>query len=194
MEGTHKNNSTTMAVGVSDEVKGFAELASLLWRERETLERVLFKIVEEQLVVASGETRWLAASNREVEAAVHDLRVSEVERAAEVDAMATQLGLPAGLSLAVLAENAPAPWDEILRDHRASLSRLLSEIDAAAKEARRLLEAGGRAVQEALHAIDAGDGIDRAVRGDRTGSTGERSAEPVSPASDEQPMRLDRQA
>ena len=171
-----------MAVGVSDEVKEFAELASLLWREREILERVLFKIVEEQLVVAAGETRWLAAANREVEAAVHDLRISEVERAAEVDAMAAQLGLPAGRSLAVLAEHAPPPWDEILHDHRTSLRRLVSEIDSAAKEARRLLEAGGRAVQEALHAIDAGDDSDWA---DRIESIDERN---------ERPTRLDKQA
>jgi hypothetical protein len=143
---------------VSAEVSGIAELASLLWREREILERVLFKIVEQQLLVAAGETRWLSAANREVEAAVHDLRRCEVERAVEVDAVAERLGLGPGQTLAALADAAPEPWDEILREHRTAVSDLASQLDVASKEARRLLDAGGRAVQEALRDLGAGDG------------------------------------
>ena len=36
------------------------DLSSVLWRERELLETLLFKLEIEQLVLASGRTRWLA--------------------------------------------------------------------------------------------------------------------------------------
>jgi hypothetical protein len=107
-------------------------------------------------VVAAGETRWLPAANHEVEAAIRDMRTTEVERAAEADALAEQLGMGSGLTLAALADAAPQPWDEILREHRVALSALAAEIDAATAEARQLLEAGGRGVREALEALDAG--------------------------------------
>ena len=36
---------------------GLAELSSILWRERDMLELLLFKLEEEQLVLAAGRTR-----------------------------------------------------------------------------------------------------------------------------------------
>ncbi len=149
-----------MAVGVNDEISGFAEVASLLWTEREILERVLFKVVEEQLVVAAGHTRWLPSTNREIEAALGDLRRTEVERATEVDAVAKQLDLPPACTLTELAHAAPQPWDEIIREHRVALVGLMSEINAATSETRRLLDAGGRAVGEALQALHGGSRLD----------------------------------
>ena len=139
-----------MAVGVDNETSGFPEVASLLWREREVLERVLFKIVQEKLILAAGQTRWLGAASRELEAALHDLRGSEVVRAAEVDALATQLGLSPGIALAELAEVAPEPWNEILLEHRDALRQLAAEIDTATAEARQLLDAGAGAAQDTL--------------------------------------------
>ena len=37
-----------------------AELSNVLWRERELLEMLLFKLESEQLVLAAGRTHWLA--------------------------------------------------------------------------------------------------------------------------------------
>jgi hypothetical protein len=130
-----------MAAGVSNQMSGFAELASLLWRERESRERVLFKIVEEQLVSAAGRTRWLTIASAEIEAAMADLRRGEAERADEAGALAGQLGLPAGIELIELAEAAPEPWNEILRGHCEALRELASEIEAATNESRRILDA-----------------------------------------------------
>jgi len=36
-----------------------SDLSSILWREREMLELLLFKLEEEQLILASGRSRWL---------------------------------------------------------------------------------------------------------------------------------------
>jgi hypothetical protein len=138
------------ALGVDNQVNGFSQVASLLWQEREILERVLFKLHEEQLVAASGQVRWLGAASSELEAALLDVRRAEVVRAAKVDELAEQRGLPPGIALAQLADAAPEPWDEILLEHRAALRRLAAEIDAATVETRRLLEGGARSVRERL--------------------------------------------
>jgi hypothetical protein len=131
----------TMAACVNNQVSGFAELASLLWRERANREQVLFKIVEEQLVLAAGQTRWLANAGREIEAALADLRRGEVVRAAMSGALAARLGLPGSTTLAELADAAPEPWDEILRAHCDALRELQAEIEEATSESQRLLEA-----------------------------------------------------
>ena len=43
------------------------EVSSILWRERELLELLLFKLEEEQLLLAAGRSRWLGHATREVE-------------------------------------------------------------------------------------------------------------------------------
>ena len=72
---------------------GLADLSSILWREREMLELLLFKLEEEQLVLASGRSRWLAHATREVEVVLEQIRSTEVIRATEVEAVGTALGL-----------------------------------------------------------------------------------------------------
>jgi hypothetical protein len=126
---------------VDDQISGFPEVASLLWREREMLERVLFKIVQERLILAAAETRWLAAAGSDLEAALHDLYRSEIVRAAEVSALADHLGLPGDVNLAQLADAAPDPWSEILHEHRDALRGLTAEVDAATAATRQLLDA-----------------------------------------------------
>jgi hypothetical protein len=54
---------------------GLADLSSILWREREMLELLLFKLEEEQLVLASGRGRWLVHATREVEMVLDHIRV-----------------------------------------------------------------------------------------------------------------------
>jgi hypothetical protein len=125
-------------------------VCNLLWEEREVLERVLFKLVEQQLIVEAGQTRWLAAANNEVEAAAMALRGSEVLRSAEVDALAEVLGLAPGATLAELAAAAPEPWADMLREHRDALIVLTMDMDNLVETSRRLLSAGARSVRETL--------------------------------------------
>jgi len=130
-----------------------ADVSNVLWRERELMELLLFKLEEEQLVLASGRTRWLPHATREVEAVLESIREAELLRAVEVDAVALELGLAPSPSLRVLAERAPSPWDELLRGHREAFLRLASEISTMAESNRDLLTAGQRAAQEALLGI-----------------------------------------
>jgi hypothetical protein len=95
-----------------------ADLASTLWREREALGLLLFKLEQEQLLLAAGRTRWLEHATREVEFVLDRIRKTEVLRAIEADAAALELGLPPNPSLLQLADAAPPPWNDLLHDHR----------------------------------------------------------------------------
>jgi hypothetical protein len=129
---------------------GLAELSSTLWRERELLELLLFKLEEEQLLLASGRTRWLARATREVEVVLGEIRRTELLRGVQVDEAAGQLGLPAGPSLRELADAASEPWCSLLREHRQAFLAATAEIHAMAEANRGLLAAGHRAAREAL--------------------------------------------
>ncbi len=133
---------------------GFAEVSTVLWTERELLELLLFKLEEEQLVLASGRTRWLAHATREVEMVIEQIRGAELSRAVAVDELAGELGLTAGPSLTTLAEAAPAPWDEMLRDHQLAFLQLTDEISDMSRSNRELLGTAARASREALMGVE----------------------------------------
>ncbi|HKG50532.1 MAG TPA: flagellar protein FlgN [Actinomycetales bacterium] len=133
---------------------GLPDVSTVLWRERELLELLLFKLEEEQLVLTSGRTRWLAHATREVEMVIAQIRQAEVERAVLVDALAAELGLPPSPSLTALAEAASAPWDDLLRAHRAAFLTLAEEIAALSTTNRELLTSAQRASREVLGGMD----------------------------------------
>src|SRR3954471_15425104 len=90
-----------------------SEVSNILWRERQLLELLLFKLEEEQLVLAAGRTRWLNQATREVEMVLDEIKRMELERSMAGDGVAAELGLGPGTSLRKLAETAPAPWNGI---------------------------------------------------------------------------------
>ncbi|HWG98646.1 MAG TPA: flagellar export chaperone FlgN [Pilimelia sp.] len=125
-------------------------LSSVLWRTRELLELLLFKLEEEQLLLASGRSRWLAHATREVELVLEQIREAEVLRAAHAQAVAGELGLGPEASLSQLADAAPMPWHEMLHQHRRAFLTLTAEISALAELNRDLLTAGQRAARETM--------------------------------------------
>jgi hypothetical protein len=135
---------------------GLREVSAILWRERHLLELLLFKLDEEQLVLAAGRSRWLARATREVEMVLEEIRQTELERAVEVSRVAVDLGLPAGASLRQLSEAAPPPWQGMLIEHRQAFLSLTDEITVLVQTNRELLVRGQKAVREVLASI--GDG------------------------------------
>jgi len=127
-----------------------AELSSILWRERDLLDLLLFKLEEEQLVLSAGRTRWLAHATREVEMVLDQLRLTEVLRAAEVAVVGSELGIGSDATLGELADAVDPPWAELLRQHRSAFLALTAEINVLADANRELLTAGHRAVRETL--------------------------------------------
>ena len=125
-------------------------LSEVLWHERSLLELLLFKLEEEQLLLTSGRTRWLPHATREVEAVLDQIRDAELGRSVEASAACAALGLPDGASLAELADAAPEPWDDLLRQHRTAFATLTAEISQLADGNRELLAMSHRATQETL--------------------------------------------
>jgi hypothetical protein len=91
------------------EMTALGDVASTLWRIRELLDNVLYKVVVQRLVLGSEPTRWLAGATRELDAALHEFHTAEVLRAAMTDGLAEQLGVGPGSTHAVLADAAPEP-------------------------------------------------------------------------------------
>ena len=132
---------------------GLAEVSTILWRERELLELLLFKLEEEQLVLSSGSSRWLARATREVEMVLAEIRRTELLRATEVEGAASALGLGPNPSLTALGEVCAEPWSGLFREHRKAFLALTAEITALAEVNRDLITAGARATRDAIASL-----------------------------------------
>lgn len=103
-------------------------LADTLWHLRDLLDLLSHRLETEHLLIASGRIRRLALAVRETDAALQEVRTTELARAAEAEAACRVLGLPVEATLAELADTSPAPWGEILNGHRDALRELAAEI------------------------------------------------------------------
>lgn len=128
-------------------------LSDLLWRERDLLGTLHYRLEVERLLLAAGRTRLLAVAAGEVEESLAAIRTAELARAVEVRAAASGLGLPDGASLLDIADAAPPPWEGILREHRVALLGLTSEIGAVAEANRDVLASTHHATQETLMSL-----------------------------------------
>ena len=129
---------------------GLSEVSNILWKERQLLELLLFKLETEQLILASGKSRFLAPATNEVELVIEQVKQAELERAVEVDVVAAEFGLPANPSLSELAGAVPAPWDRILEEHRKDFLAKTGEILLLAQANKELLSQGQKAARDAL--------------------------------------------
>lgn len=129
------------------------DLAAVLWRQREMLERLCYRLECEQLLIAAGRTRWLGQATTEVEAQLNELAVLEVQRAAVADAAAEELGLPEGSSLQDLAAAGDPPWTQVLLEHRHALLTLTAQLAVLAETNRHLVASGMTAVETTLAAL-----------------------------------------
>ena len=137
------------------------ETSTILWRQRELLSLLLFKLDTESLILAAGRTRWLGTATYEVEMVLEEVRTNELLRAVAVDGLAVDLGLQAGSSLAELIAVLEDPWQDAFIEHRKALAGLTAEIDAAVRANRDLLTSGQRAVLEALRVVGVTSGVYR---------------------------------
>ncbi|CAI9399237.1 flagellar export chaperone FlgN [Nocardioides sp. T2.26MG-1] len=126
------------------------KLTWVLWRERELLEGLLYRLETEALVMSSGRTRWLPAAARDVEDAARQVREIELLRAVAADEAAAGVGLGPNPSLRALVAVADEPWASILAEHREAFATLSDDIVRAADVSRSLISAGLRAAHESL--------------------------------------------
>jgi hypothetical protein len=116
--------------------QGMEQLGTVLEREGEALESLLFKLVETSLLLEADEARFLPRATREVERTRSRARELDLLRAA------TAARFHGGTTLRELAAGAPGPWPAILRDHHEVLSRLVDEIEVVAHRNAHLARVG----------------------------------------------------
>ncbi|MCU1425628.1 MAG: flagellar biosynthesis protein FlgN [Microbacteriaceae bacterium] len=134
---------------------GAHELSAALWRERELLELLVFKLTEEQLLLTSGKARWLQYATQEVEQVMQRLRSAGLARSVEVTTLAEEWGAAAEVTLRELTAHATDDtWRDILASHLAAMADLTKEIQELRDLNVQYLRAAIRSTQESL----AGDG------------------------------------
>jgi hypothetical protein len=134
------------------------DLAAVLWRQRELLERLAYKLECERLLLTSGRTRWLAAATTEVEVVSTEVALLDMQRAVVADAVCRELGLEVGASLEDLAAAASPPWTAMLLDHRDALIALTTELTSLAEATRQITSHGLAAVEATLATVGMRDG------------------------------------
>src|SRR5215213_5729823 len=131
----------------------YQHLSTLLWREQELLDLLLFKAEEKQYLILTGKTRWLARIAHEIEVVLDQLRSLEVERAAATEAIAVGLGIGANPSLRQVADAAPAPWNDLFAKHHETLLVLVTDLRGLSDTNRGLIEGGLAAIGDALVSV-----------------------------------------
>jgi hypothetical protein len=134
------------------------KLSLVLWRERELLEELHYRLEVEQLVLASGRSRWLAHATRDIDTLLATVRETEMLRAVAADEAAAASGMSSNPSLASLAESAGEPWTTIFTEHREAFVALTNEITTLADSNRHLISAGYRSARETLMSM--GESVD----------------------------------
>jgi FlgN protein len=141
-------------------VSGFAAVSDILWRERELLDVLLFKLEQERLLLQAGSAEWVPRASREIELVLEQLRLTELGRAVEVEALAAELKLSPGTTLVHLTAAAPSPWGELFAAHRAaflSLRRRIADVAAANRAALQAAHDDTLRRLEALGADESGE-------------------------------------
>ncbi|MCU1525344.1 MAG: FlgN family protein [Microbacteriaceae bacterium] len=126
------------------------ELSACLWRERELLDLLAFKLEEEQFLLTSGKSRWLQYATREVEQVMERLRNAGLARTVEAAIVAAEWGADENVTLRELVAKAPAgPWADIFAAHLAALTEQTSQIKELRDLNEHYLRTAIRFIQEA---------------------------------------------
>lgn len=139
-----------MREGEASVVGSCADLSESLWRVREHLEVLAYRIEVQRALVETGRSTWLARSTRDVDDVIGKVRSAELSRALDLVPLTEMLGLPAEASLREVAAAAPSPWDHVLAEHRLALTELTGELTQAALANRELLASNAQALDEML--------------------------------------------
>ncbi|GAB3130251.1 flagellar protein FlgN [Glaciibacter psychrotolerans] len=127
------------------------ELSALLWKERELLELLVYKLEVERLLLTSGKTRWIGRASEEIEQVTTRLRSLGLARTVEVAAIAREWATCEDATLRELVAAAPSEiWSELLDGHLTGLQQLANQIRELRDSNEQLLRAASRSTQETL--------------------------------------------
>mgnify|MGYP000252234574 CR=1 FL=1 len=110
------------------------------------------KRLDDADIAAAAE--WLAVAAREVDAVVEVLGQAELRRAIAVEEVGKDLGLGTQPSLRSIANAAPQPWADILRDHHKAFLDLASRIETAGSANKDLVRSAQSAALPLLENLE----------------------------------------
>ncbi len=149
------------------------QLADTLWYERRLLEFLLFKLVSANLVLTSGDHRFVTPAVAEVERVMEAVRVAETDRGRVLEQCAHAMNTsPATLTLAYLAKHAPPALREDFAEHRTGFMELVNEIETLTRENRRLASVSLEDLRDTL-------GLPENITYDAAGRRGPTSQRPT---------------
>ena len=126
------------------------ELSACLWRERELLDLLAFKLEEEQFLLTTGKSRWLQYATREVEQVMERLRAAGLARSVEAAVVGEEWGAPQNATLRELVRTAPdGPWADIFTAHLNALTEYTEQIRDLRDLNEQYLRTALRFIQEA---------------------------------------------
>ncbi|NYD99864.1 hypothetical protein BJY21_001049 [Kineosphaera limosa] len=114
------------------------------------MELLTYKLEVQHVLIETGRSRWMGRSTREIEVILQEMREAELMRAVDAGPVCDALGLPLDTPLTQIAEAAPAPWNQVLSEHRVALSNATNELSLLSRSNSEMLEASYKAVQETL--------------------------------------------
>jgi len=164
-------NAGPTALGVPQQMVAevLTELGQALWRQRDLILRLIYRLEVQQLVLVSGRSQWITVSTEDVDDAIETVRRQEIRRSRLVEDLSPLLGTAPDASLRDLIDAAPAPWDLILAEHHTEFLRLASQAEDAARNSRDILQQGLVDVRDLLESYGSTPG---STYGDRaTGAT-----------------------
>ncbi|HUG84930.1 MAG TPA: flagellar export chaperone FlgN [Euzebya sp.] len=133
----------------------YSDVSNILWRERQLLDLLHFKLEVEQSLLATGRTHWLSHATREIEMIIEEVKQAELVRSMEVHSLCEQLGVSETPTLRALIGRLPEPWGGIFEDHRHAFLLAIQAILGLAESNRELLARGYQAAREALATMGA---------------------------------------
>jgi hypothetical protein len=114
------------------------ELSHHLWSLRQLLERLIYRLDVQQLLLAASRTRFLPLAAAELDEASAAVAALEEHIKSAAHRCAAQYGLESTAVLAELAEHAEPHVAQLLLDHRAALAVLHEEVEDLVRSNKEL--------------------------------------------------------
>ncbi len=119
---------------------GVNELSTVLYKELELLDDLLYKLTIQELILEANRPQWVDKSSQEIEKIVEDIRTLELVRALEVSTTSEQLGLETMANLESITQIIEEPWQSILKSHLEALRNVTSQIDYISQRNKKSLQ------------------------------------------------------
>lgn len=120
------------------------DLLAVVGRERQILERLLYRLLQTSNMITVDETRFLHWLALDLERVADHLREIDLQRSIIAVGLegehSTQQSPPPQITMTTIAANAPTPYRFLLDDHQSEMSALVREVGTNVAHIRDLIE------------------------------------------------------